>query len=143
MYATLNKLHSTFAGTNFQILAFPCNQYGGQEPGTDEQIQKTCAEKFKVEFPVFAKTKVTGADAHPVFAWLSEELENMVTGTMKWNFTTYLVDVNGRPAERFNAGPSYADLESAVRRLQAASPSAQTAASSPVSLDGAPTAVAA
>merc|ERR1712100_993805 len=77
-YKDLVELYDKYRGDDFQILAFPCNQFGGQEPGSDEQIQETCTRKHKAEFPVFAKINVKGSDAHPLFAWLSEELEGMI-----------------------------------------------------------------
>jgi glutathione peroxidase len=103
-YAGLQELHDTYAERGFTVLGFPCNQFGSQEPGEEEEIAAFCDRTFGVDFPMFAKVDVNGDDAHPLFAWLKKEKSGLLGGRIKWNFTKFLVGRDGTVIERF--GPN-------------------------------------
>lgn len=100
-YAGLEALYQKYKDAGFVILGFPCNQFGGQEPGSAEEIAQTCQINYGVTFPMFAKVNVNGADAHPLFSWLKSELPGLLGKSIKWNFTKFLVGRNGQPLKRF------------------------------------------
>lgn len=101
-YAGLQKLYADYRDRGFQILAFPCNQFGGQEPGNAEQIATFCTQRFQVEFPLFAKVEVNGKAAHPLFQWLKQEAPGALgTEAIKWNFTKFLLNRQGRVLDRY------------------------------------------
>ncbi len=101
-YAGLQALHEKYTAKGLQILAFPCNQFGAQEPGTNEEIQSFCVTNYSVGFPVFAKLEVNGAGAHPLYQWLKKEAPGLLgTEAIKWNFTKFLVSRDGKVLERF------------------------------------------
>lgn len=103
-YEGLEALHRRYAERGFQVLAFPSNDFGGQEPGTDEEIRLFCEERYDVTFPLFAKVKVRGEDRHPLFADLAGGATNPgVTGGPRWNFTKWLVGRDGRVIARFGS----------------------------------------
>ena len=85
-YEGLEKLQQTFADENFSVLAFPCNQFGGQEPGTNEEITEFCKLNYNNNFPIFSKVDVKGNDAHPLFSFLTKEKKGLMgTENIKWN----------------------------------------------------------
>jgi glutathione peroxidase len=100
-YAGLEALYQQYKDRGFVVLGFPCNQFGGQEPGGAEDIAQTCQINYGVSFPVFAKVDVKGVDAHPLFAWLTSELPGFLGKSIKWNFTKFLIGRNGQPLKRF------------------------------------------
>lgn len=101
-YAGLERLYRKYQDRGFVVLAFPCNQFGHQEPGTDADIQAFCAQQYDVTFPVFAKTFVNGARTHPLFKLLKSEKKGWLgLGTIPWNFTKFLIDRQGNVVERF------------------------------------------
>jgi glutathione peroxidase len=100
-YAGLEALYQIYKDQGFVVLGFPCNQFGGQEPGGAEDIVQTCQINYGVSFPMFAKVDVNGADAHPLFAWLTSELPGLLGKSIKWNFTKFLIGRDGRPLKRF------------------------------------------
>ena len=100
-YAGLEALYQKYKHEGFVILGFPCNQFGGQEPGGAEEIAQTCQINYGVSFPMFTKVDVNGADAHPLFAWLTRELPGLLGKSIKWNFTKFLVGRDGQPLKRF------------------------------------------
>jgi glutathione peroxidase len=100
-YAGLQKLQDTYAERGFTVLGFPCDQFGHQEPGSEEEIASFCESSFGVSFPMFAKIDVNGADAHPLYAWLKDEQSGLLGGKIKWNFTKFLVGRDGTPVNRF------------------------------------------
>lgn len=100
-YAGLEQLHRRFAPQGFAVLGFPCDQFGHQEPGNAEQIQNFCTTKFDVSFPLFEKTDVNGAGAHPLWQWLKQEKSGLLGGAIKWNFTKFLINRAGEVAQRF------------------------------------------
>jgi glutathione peroxidase len=101
-YKGLQELHTQFAARGFDVLGFPCNQFGKQEPGDSEQIGSFCEKNFGVTFPMFAKIEVNGANAHPLYKFLKDK-EPGVLGieAIKWNFTKFLVDRNGQVVKRY------------------------------------------
>ena len=100
-YAGLEALHKEFGEQGLVILGFPCNQFGGQEPGDADQIAQTCQINYGVSFPMFAKVDVNGANAHPLFKWLTAELPGWLGKSIKWNFTKFLIGRDGKPIKRF------------------------------------------
>lgn len=101
-YAGLQDLHARFHARGFEVLGFPCNQFGAQEPGTESEIAQFCSTRFAVEFPLFAKVDVNGPHAHPLFQWLTEAKPGLFgSKAIKWNFTKFLVDRDGQVVARF------------------------------------------
>ena len=102
-YQGLEQLYRSFKDQGLVILGFPCNQFGNQEPGSSEQIATFCAVNYGVSFPMFARVDVNGDNAHPLFAYLKKELPGTLgIGTIKWNFTKFLITKDGKPAQRFS-----------------------------------------
>ena len=101
-YAGLEALYRRYRDKGFSVLGFPCNQFGGQEPGTAGEIREFCTTRYDISFPLFARIEVNGPDAHPLFQHLKHE-QNGVVGTeaIKWNFTKFLVDRHGRVVKRY------------------------------------------
>jgi len=119
-YAGLEALHRRFAPRGFAVLGFPCNQFGGQEPGSDAEIQAFCQSRYDVTFPVFAKTEVNGPGAHPLYRHLSDAARGLFgTRRIKWNFTKFLIAPDGRVLRRY--GPSVKP-EKLERDIEAALP---------------------
>jgi len=107
-YAGLERLHEDLSARGFAVLGFPCNQFGGQEPGEAAEIAAFCTTKFDVRFPMFAKIEVNGANAHPLYRWLKSAAKGLLgSEAIKWNFTKFLVDRDGRAVARYapNATP--------------------------------------
>lgn len=100
-YAGLESLYKKYKDQGLVILGFPCNQFGGQEPGDAKDIQQTCEINYGVSFPMFAKVEVNGAGAHPLFAWLTDALPGLLGKSIKWNFTKFLIGRDGQPLKRF------------------------------------------
>ena len=100
-YAGLQELHDRFADHGFAVLGFPCDQFGGQEPGSDEEISGFCERNFGVSFPLFSKVEVNGPGAHPVFDYLRSQKGGLLGNRIKWNFTKFLVGRDGRVVERY------------------------------------------
>jgi glutathione peroxidase len=101
-YAGLEQLHKTYFERGLRVLGFPCNQFGGQEPGDDKEIQRFCELKFHTTFPIFAKVEVNGEHSDPLFKYLRQQLPGLLgTEAIKWNFTKFLIDRNGKPLKRY------------------------------------------
>ncbi len=100
-YKGLQSLYQQFGARGFEILAFPCDQFGHQEPGSDAEISAFCDRTFGVTFPIFSKIEVNGSGAHPLFAWLKQEKGGLLGSAIKWNFTKFLVDRSGAVSARF------------------------------------------
>lgn len=100
-YKGLQQLHDDFAGNRFSVLGFPCDQFGGQEPGSDDEISGFCERNFGVTFPLFSKVDVNGAGAHPLYQWLRSEKGGLLGRNIKWNFTKFLVNKNGEVIGRY------------------------------------------
>jgi glutathione peroxidase len=116
-YEGLQKLYRKYRDRGFEILAFPCNQFGAQEPGSDSEIQEFCRLNYSVEFPVFAKIEVNGAGAHPLYVWLKSAAPGILgTEAIKWNFTKFLVARDGVKVERFAPQDKPETLEKAIEK---------------------------
>lgn len=101
-YAGLEALHRKFADRGFAVLGFPCNQFGAQEPGSEQEIASFCSSKYDVTFPMFAKIDVNGANAHPLYRQLKREAPGILgSEAIKWNFTKFLVDREGHVSKRY------------------------------------------
>ena len=101
-YTGLEKLHAKYKDLGFSVLGFPCNQFGNQEPGSESEIKSFCETNYAVTFPLFAKVDVNGPNAHPLYRFLKDELPGVLgTKRIKWNFTKFLVDREGRPLKRY------------------------------------------
>jgi glutathione peroxidase len=100
-YAGLETLYQTYKDQGLVILGFPCNQFGGQEPGAAEEIAQTCHINYGVTFPMFAKVEVNGSNAHPLFQWLAEAAPGLLGNAIKWNFTKFLIGRDGAAITRF------------------------------------------
>ena len=100
-YQGLQSLYEQFSPRGFEILAFPCDQFGHQEPGSDAEIAAFCETNFRVSFPLFAKIDVNGSAAHPLYAWLKQEKGGLIGSSIKWNFTKFLLDRAGTVSARF------------------------------------------
>ncbi|MEL5847967.1 MAG: glutathione peroxidase [Candidatus Igneacidithiobacillus chanchocoensis] len=100
-YAGLQALYERYRRQGFAVLAFPCNQFGHQEPGSPEAIGDVCYGRFAVSFPVFAKLEVNGPHTHPLFAYLKASKPGWLGPAIRWNFTKFLIDRKGNPRRRY------------------------------------------
>ena len=114
-YSGLQRLYEKFRGQGLEILGFPCNQFGAQEPGAEEEIHAWCELNFGVTFPLFEKIDVNGEGAHPLFEYLKGGAPGLLgTEAVKWNFTKFLVGTDGRVAERFAPSSAPEALEQQI-----------------------------
>jgi glutathione peroxidase len=117
-YAGLETLFRKYRDRGFVVLGFPCNQFGAQEPGDAAEIASFCSLTYDVDFPVMRKIDVNGPDAHPLYAYLKSAKKGVLgTQAIKWNFTKFLVDRNGRVVERFAPTAEPKALEGAIEAL--------------------------
>ncbi|PIA26495.1 hypothetical protein AQUCO_09200003v1 [Aquilegia coerulea] len=100
-YAQLTELHNKYKDKGFEVLAFPCNQFLKQEPGDDQEVEKFACTRFKAEFPIFQKVCVNGSDTAPVYKFLKASKTGFMGNRIKWNFTKFLVDKDGRVIQRY------------------------------------------
>ena len=116
-YAGLEALYRKYRDQGFEVLGFPCNQFGGQEPGSAEDIATFCSTKYDVTFPLFAKIDVNGAHAHPLFEHLKSEKPGALgTKAIKWNFTKFLVNSRGEVVQRYGSSITPAQVDVDVAR---------------------------
>jgi glutathione peroxidase len=118
-YAGLQSLYEKYKDRGLVILGFPANNFGAQEPGTNAEIKSFCSLKYNVTFPMFAKVSVKGDDATPLYQYLTQRANPAVAGEVKWNFTKFLVDRNGKVVQRFEPAitPESAEMTSAIEKL--------------------------
>jgi glutathione peroxidase len=118
-YTGLEALYEKYKDQGFVILGFPANNFGGQEPGTNQEIKTFCSTKYNVTFPIYGKVSVKGADQTPLYQYLTKEADPSHTGDIKWNFTKFLVDRNGSVVERFepNVTPESENVVTSVEKL--------------------------
>ena len=117
-YEGLQDLHNKYKENGFEVLGFPCNQFGAQEPGTNEEIQFFCTEKYDVSFNVFNKIDVNGQDADPFYEFLKNERPGIMgTKNIKWNFSKFLVNKNGEVIKRYGPTTKPEAIESDIVRL--------------------------
>jgi glutathione peroxidase len=98
----LETLNQKYKDKGLVILGFPCNQFGNQEPGDEKSIEEGCMINYGVSFQMFAKTDVNGENAHPLFKYIKKELPGLFGSKIRWNFTKFLIDANGKPVKRFS-----------------------------------------
>lgn len=137
-YEGLEMLHKKYKDRGFSVLAFPCNQFGGQEPGTDEEIRSFCKVNYNVSFPLFQKIDVNGENAHPLYRYLREQApkdegldengrlykllaerspEILTSNDIKWNFTKFLIDPNGNVVKRYAPNVTPQEIEGDIQKL--------------------------
>ena len=117
-YDGLEALYKKYKDKGLVVLGFPCNQFGSQEPGSEEEIQNFCRVNFGVTFPMFSKIKVNGDDTHPLYVHLKSAQPGILGSEMiKWNFTKFLVDKNGKVVERYGSSTKPEALEEAIEKL--------------------------
>jgi glutathione peroxidase len=100
-YTGLEQLYEEFKDKGLVVLGFPCDQFMHQEPGDEAEIQEFCSLEYNVSFPMFAKIDVNGGDAHPLYKWLRAEKSGVLGSRIKWNFTKFLIDPEGKPVKRY------------------------------------------
>jgi glutathione peroxidase len=117
-YKGLEQLYGKLHGKGLEVLGFPCNQFGGQEPGSEKEIEQFCELNYGVTFPMFAKVDVNGAKASPLFQHLKSAKRGLLgSEAIKWNFTKFLVDREGNVVERYAPNTEPKDLEGDVAKL--------------------------
>jgi glutathione peroxidase len=117
-YEGLQKLYDEYHGRGLEVLGFPCNQFGKQEPGDAQQIGQFCETRFAVRFPMFAKIDVNGPDAHPLYQWLTREKRGVLgTQGIKWNFTKFLLRRDGTVFKRYAPTTKPEELRGDIERL--------------------------
>lgn len=117
-YAGLEKLFQKYHAQGLEVLGFPCNQFGAQEPGSAAEIGAFCQKNYGVSFPMFEKVDVNGEAAHPLYRWLKSNAPGVLgTEGIKWNFTKFLIDRNGQVIERYAPVTKPEDLEKDVAKL--------------------------
>lgn len=117
-YKELQALYEKYKDQGFEILGFPCNQFMNQEPGTESEIQSFCQLNYGVSFQMFAKVNVNGKDAHPLFTYLTEQAPGILgMKAVKWNFTKFLVDRNGKVVDRFAPSTNPKELEEDIEKM--------------------------
>ena len=117
-YEGLEALQRKYAERGFEVLGFPCNQFGAQEPGDAEEIAKFCKTNYDVSFPLMKKIDVNGDNASPLYDWMKGEAKGVLgSKSVKWNFTKFLIDREGRVVDRFAPQDSPASLEKHIEKL--------------------------
>lgn len=116
-YEGLQKLHDTYAERGLVIIALPCNQFRGQEPGTNAEVQEFCQMNYGLSFPVMGKIEVNGTGRHPLYSYLTKQAGGLFNDSIKWNFTKFLVDRDGQVTDRFATITKPADLAKSIERL--------------------------
>jgi glutathione peroxidase len=117
-YEGLEMLWKTYQAQGLYVLGFPCDQFGGQEPGSEEEIGQFCALNFGVTFPLFSKIEVNGKNTHPLFIQLKKEAPGILgTEAIKWNFTKFLLDSGGAVIKRYGSATKPADLTADIETV--------------------------
>ena len=117
-YKGLQSLYEEYKDRNFVVLGFPCNQFGGQEPGTNSEINNFCEINYSVTFPIFSKIKVNGPDSHPLFKLLKNDKPGIFrTKSIKWNFTKFLINSSGKIIDRFSPRVEPKYIRSEIERI--------------------------
>ena len=120
-FAGLEELHQAYGGQGLVVLGFPCNQFGAQDPGSDGEIAQFCQLNYGVSFPMMAKIDVNGADAHPLYQWLSAAAPGLLgSKNIKWNFTKFLIGRNGEVIRRYAPQDAPASLAKDIEAALAA-----------------------
>lgn len=117
-YSALESTYEKYKSQGFVILGFPANNFGAQEPGTNEEIKTFCSRKYSVTFPIYSKISVKGSDQAPLYAYLTKDTGDGIRGDIKWNFTKFLVDRDGKVVQRFEPAitPDSKEMISAIEK---------------------------
>lgn len=121
-YDGLERLHQDYRDRGFTVLGFPCNQFGGQEPGDETQIQDFCRTEFSVDFPLYRKVEVNGLNTHPLWSWLKTQKPGRDGADIEWNFTKFLVDGSGGVVERYPSKVTPEQLRGDIEQLLETAP---------------------
>lgn len=113
----LEALYQKYKERGLVILGFPCNQFGNQEPGDEKSISEGCLINYGVTFPMFAKVEVNGKNSHPIFNYLKSELNGWFGNRVKWNFTKFLIDSNGKPVKRFSPITKPSEIDAYLSKI--------------------------
>ena len=117
-YAELEELYKKYRAQGLELLAFPCNQFGSQEPGSEDEIKNFCKLTYDTSFPLFQKIDVNGKEAHPLYEWLKTKAPGILgTKAIKWNFTKFLVSKDGSKVQRFAPNTKPSELFKEVEEL--------------------------
>ena len=116
-YQGLQELYDKYKDQGFEILDFPCNQFMGQAPGSAEEINSFCTLNYQTTFPRFAKIKVNGKEAEPLFEWLKKEKSGPLGARIEWNFAKFLINREGQVVERFSSKTDPLKMEDAIKEL--------------------------
>ncbi|WP_099468924.1 glutathione peroxidase [Konateibacter massiliensis] len=116
-YEGLQKLYDKYKEQGFVVLDFPCNQFANQAPGTEEEIHSFCQLKYNTTFPLFAKVDVNGENEEPLFQYLKSQQKGIMGSKIKWNFTKFLVDKDGKVVERFAPTTAPEKIEESIKKL--------------------------
>ena len=117
-YAGLQNIYAQFLDRGFEVLGFPCNQFGGQEPGSATEIEQFCSTRYQTTFPLFEKTDVNGENAHPLFKYIKHAAPGILgTEAIKWNFTKFLVDRQGQVVRRYGSADDPASIAGDIQKI--------------------------
>lgn len=116
-YEGLEKMYNKYKDKGLVILGFPCNQFGKQEPGEADDIQEFCQVNYGVSFPMHEKVDVNGESAHPIFKYLKSELGGFLGSKIKWNFTKFVIDKDGKPVKRFAPTTKPESMEEYIEKI--------------------------
>ena len=117
-YEGLEKIYGQLKNKGFVVLGFPCNQFGGQEPGTNTEIKEFCSANYHVTFPLFNKIDVNGDKAHPLYKYLTDVKPGILgTKAIKWNFTKFLIDKNGKVVDRYSSTTTPESIIDDIKKL--------------------------
>lgn len=115
-YDGLEELYEKYKDQGVVVLGFPCNQFGGQEPGTSAEIKQFCESKFSISFPMFEKIDVNGDNAAPLYTYLKSEQSGLITDDIKWNFTKFLINKDGKPINRYASQTTPKKIEADIEK---------------------------
>jgi glutathione peroxidase len=115
-YEALESLYEELKDEGFEVLGFPCDQFGHQEPGDEEEIKSFCSLTYDVKFPMFAKVEVNGDSAHPLYQWLRSERSGVGGSRIKWNFTKFLVGRDGKVIKRYASTTKPGKIKDDIRK---------------------------
>jgi glutathione peroxidase len=116
-YEGLEALNKKYRDKGLEIIGFPCNQFGNQEPGNEKEISEGCLINYGVTFQMFEKIEVNGKEAHPIFKFLKKQLPGFLSSQIKWNFTKFVIDRNGKPVKRFSPTTKPEKMEAYLLKL--------------------------
>jgi glutathione peroxidase len=116
-YEGLQELYDKYKENGFEVLDFPCNQFGNQAPGSNEEIHQFCQLKYNTTFPMFSKVDVNGENEDPLFQYLKEQKKSLLGKKIKWNFTKFLVDSEGNVVERFEPTTEPKQIDAKIAAL--------------------------